>query len=312
MTLGKISTLAGTITTIAIVLIVYIATASASESTRVAITVDDLPSHANTTNTETRLSIVQRFLAVLEKHHVGEAYGFANAKTVNDEPEMRAVLVEWTKHYPLGNHSYSHMDLSRNSAEKFLADVQAGEPLLRELSPGNSYLWFRYPFLREGNTLRKRDAVRAGLARLNYRIAQVTIDFRDWEWNNPYVRCYEARDQKSIQWLETSYIEHAINQLNWAKEASLSVFGRPINQILLLHIGHFNSLMLDKLLTAYEQEGVHYISLAEASADPAYKVNPNTVDASNFLEQLLSARKIHYPEVSPLPSRELERACLKD
>jgi peptidoglycan/xylan/chitin deacetylase (PgdA/CDA1 family) len=310
MTLIKLRALAGLIALIAAGSSSQ--TAAAFEPLRVAITVDDLPSHANTLDTETRLNIVQRFIAVLQKHRVGETYGFVNAKKVQDEPGTRAVLVEWSKHYPLGNHTYSHMDLNRNSAEKFLADVRAGEPLLRELSQGDSYLWFRYPFLHEGETLRKRNAVRADLANLNYRIAQVTIDFQDWEWNDPYVRCYKARDQDSIEWLQTSYIKHAIYQLNWAKSASLRIFKRPINQILLLHIGVFESLTLDKLLAAYEQEGVQFISLAEASADPAFSSNPNTVHAADFLEQFLWVKKMQYPEIPPLPLGRLESICQND
>ncbi len=280
---------------------------------KVAITVDDLPIHADTTDTESRLSIAKRFITVLKKHGIVEAYGFTNSKKVNEHPETKEALVEWIKAgYPLGNHSYSHMDLTKNTAKDFLADVKSGEVLVRELSPGDSYRWFRYPFLHEGNTLEKRNAVRSELAQMSYQIAQVTIDYEDWAWNNPYVRCLKQGNKKAIEWLENSYIEHAINRLNLAKTMSKTLYNRQMKHILLLHIGIFDSLMLDRLLTAYKGAGVQFITLAEAGADEAYQEDPKTTLAQGgtFLDQLFIAKKLPYPQVSKLPFKDLQNLCL--
>jgi len=285
----------------------------AEEPMKVAITVDDLPTHADTTDAESRLNIAKRFIAVLKKHEIVEAYGFTNSKKVSEHPETKETLLEWVKAgYPLGNHSYSHMDLTKNTAKDFLADVKSGESLVRELSPWDTSRWFRYPFLHEGNTLEKRNAVRSELAQMNYQIAQVTIDFEDWAWNTPYVRCVKQGNKKALEWLEKSYLEHSMNRLNLAKTMSKSLFHRQMKHILLLHIGLFDSLMLDKLLTAYKSAGVQFITLAEAGADEAYQEDPMTTLAQGgtLLDQLFIARKLSYPKVPKLPFKDLQGLCL--
>ncbi len=49
--------------------------------------------------------------------------------------------------------------------------------------------WFRYPYLREGETLEKRHAVATLLKDRGYRVAQVTLNFDDYAYNDPYTRC---------------------------------------------------------------------------------------------------------------------------
>jgi peptidoglycan/xylan/chitin deacetylase (PgdA/CDA1 family) len=262
-------------------------------------------------SSESRLSIAERFLDILKRHNISEAYAFINSKKVEEQPETRSILSAWLKAgYPLGNHSFSHMDLNKNPAKKFLNDVKIGEDLIAEMSPQRKK-WFRYPYLHEGNTLKKRNAVRKGLAKMGYQIAQVTVDFEDWAWNAPYVRCSGKKDQKSLRWLEKSYLEHALNRLASAQHSSEKLFGRQIKHILLLHVGLFDSLMLDKLLSAYERQGVQFISLSEAASDPAYQEDPHVTfgHGGGFLEQLHVARKVPYPTVEKLPLRLLDELC---
>lgn len=103
-----------------------------------------------------------------------------------------------------------------------------------------------------------------------------------------------------------------MNRLNLAKTMSKTLYNRQMKHILLLHIGLFDSLMLDKLLTAYESEGVQFVTLAEASADLAYQEDPKTTFAQGgtFLDQLFIARKLPYPKVPKLPFKDLESLCL--
>ena len=77
--------------------------------------------------------------------------------------------------------------------------------------------YFRFPFLREGETLGKRRAIRRYLRANGYRIAQVTIDFEDWSWNEPYAYCLDKGDARSISWLKTTYLRNAVDQLERAK-----------------------------------------------------------------------------------------------
>ncbi len=283
-------------------------------ATKMAITVDDFTIHGPTLSSESRLQIADRFLAGLKRHEVPEAVAFVNSRKVQESPETKLILQRWQKAgYPLGNHTYSHMSLNENSAQSFLRDVDVGEILLRELMPAASQKWFRYPYLREGDTLEKRNSVRAGLHKRGYKIAQVTVNFEDWAWNAPYVRCLQQKNQAALVWLEESFIEHALLRLKYAKESAKLLFGREVGHILLLHIGLFDSQMIGKLLEAYAKVDVELVSLAEASADPIFQFDPEVAKSrgETFLDQIFLARQLSRPAVKPLPLHQLDSLCRK-
>jgi hypothetical protein len=60
------------------------------------------------------------------------------------------------------------------------------------------WLWFRYPYLREGDTLEKRHALARFLKDQGYRVAQVTMNFDDYAYNDPYTRCLAKNDLTGI------------------------------------------------------------------------------------------------------------------
>ena len=57
----------------------------------------------------------------------------------------------------VGSHSYSHQDLGAISADDYILDIQKGGEVIKPWL--RSVPYFRYPFLRQGNTIAKRDAV---------------------------------------------------------------------------------------------------------------------------------------------------------
>ena len=101
------------------------------------------------------------------------------------------------------------------------------------------------------------------------------------------------------------------NLLEAVQAVSKAVLGRHIKQILLLHIGAFDAVMLDELLTAYRQAGVTMIGLTEAMADPVYKIDPDIVWDGEliFLLQVARARKLLIPPEPAIPLRKLSAVC---
>jgi peptidoglycan/xylan/chitin deacetylase (PgdA/CDA1 family) len=181
---------------------------------------------------------------------------------------------------------------------------------------GKDYHYFRYPFLAEGDTLKKRDAVRQFLFQNKYKIAPVTVDFFEYEWNDPYVRCLKKHDEKSIAWLKQTYIQQANNALTISHELSMMLFNRDIKNVLLIHINAFSAEMLDDLLTAYEKQQVKFISLPDALSDDVYHINPNIARnrTYTFLNQIRLSKKLKNPDsvekrYASLPEDELNQLC---
>ena len=266
---------------------------------RVAITVDDLPGARSLPPGMAAMEITRAVLEALKDNDVAHACGFATGSEIASDQALIAVLKMWlAQGYPLGNHTFSHMNLDDASARDYITDIGRMQTLLASLTPAPSQFetirFFRYPYLAEGSTLAKRNAIRHYLSATGYQIAEVTIDYYDWAWNNAYLRCLKRRDDKSLNRLKTQVVEHARLAALSSRRAAKLLFGRDIAQILLVHDTVFDSITLGAVLTDYRRQGVRLISLDEALNDPVYKIDPKYAfdDGLNFLAQVAASRKL--------------------
>ncbi len=260
---------------------------------KVAITFDDLPVHASLPPGETRLAIAQRIIAALRDSGAPPTYGFVNGLGTVQEPGSAAALAAWrAAAWPLGNHTWSHMNLDTADLASWEADVEKDEPLLTQLMPNGGWRWLRYPYLAEGDTPAKRDAARAFLAARGYRVAQVTMSFSDFAYNDAYARCAAAHDDPAVGRMEQAWIIGARTELSRAHAMSTALYGRDIPYVLLMHLGGFSARMLPRLLQLYREQGVQLVSLETAEADPFYSEDEH-LDAAyrpETLEAQLNAR----------------------
>jgi peptidoglycan/xylan/chitin deacetylase (PgdA/CDA1 family) len=279
----------------------------------VAITVDDLTRPPFEPAFEPPVVVVDKLVEAFERHDLPPVTGFVNGGTVDRNPTDGAALARWVgTGNLLGNHTYSHLDLARAGVAAFLTDVDRNEPVLAKYG-GDDRNWhvFRFPFLQEGPTERAREAMRAQLAVRGYRIAEVTIDFEDWQWFPSYARCASEGSASGVADLRTYYRDAARKELLAADKLGRQLFGRPIRQILLLHAGSFTAEMMDTLLQDYEALGVRFISLEDALEDSAYQFDPRFARSwgSSFLPQVETARGIQMPDAPWPPHAEVAAAC---
>jgi peptidoglycan/xylan/chitin deacetylase (PgdA/CDA1 family) len=289
-----------------------ISSAAGQQRAKVAITVDDLPVHGDLPSTMTRAEIAKRMIEVFKAKGVPGVYGFVNAKNIGGDQEKADVLATWANSgFPLGNHTFSHIDLNTVSAEAFEEEIAMNEAPLRSFLGTGDWHWFRYPYLHEGDTLEKRSAVRKYLSDHGYKIAQVTLDFGDYAWNNPYARCVAKQDTPAIEWLKSSYLSTASSDIALDRKLSVMLFGRDIKHVLLLHIGALDSIMLPDLLDLLKKQGFDFVSLEEAEKDPAYQRDPGAalLHGGTFLEQLTEAQHLNYPPHIDRPIEKLDAIC---
>lgn len=282
-----------------------------TRSARVALTFDDLPDHGPLPPGMSRIDVAKSIIGTLKAHQAPPVYGFINARQLETNPADAAVLRLWREAgFPLGNHTFSHMDLHTSTAEAFDRDVAANEPALRSYMADGEWHWFRYPFLREGNTSEKYQTVRAMLTKRGYRVAQVTLDFNDYAYNAPYARCITLNDRDAIAWLQQSYEERAAESLVRGRSEARALFGRDISHVLLLHIGAFETVMLPRLLDLLKQHEFSLTTLEDAQADATYGIVPDTggVWSGTLLEQIAAARRRPPPSSNDVFAR-LDALC---
>jgi peptidoglycan/xylan/chitin deacetylase (PgdA/CDA1 family) len=238
-------------------------------------------------------------------------YGFVNGRQLRDTPAHEVILNAWSEtRFLFGNHTFSHLDLARVGSAEFIADIERNESVLARWSSPGTRKYFRYPYLGEGDTRSKRDAVRQWLSSRHYTIAQVTVAPHDWAWAEPYARCVTVGDRGAVAWMRNAFMKSATAHLAWAREVSLRVFGRQVKHILLLHVGAFDALVLHEWLSAYRAAGVRLISLDAVVQDPIYRINPDLTwtGRRTFLRQVAEARGIRIPAAPPAPP-ELDHLC---
>ncbi len=291
------------------------AAGSAPRPTRMAITVDDLPSHGPLPPGKSRAQVHAELLAAFERHGLPEVRGFVIGERAQASDDEREALRLWTAAgQPLGNHTWSHPNMEVIGVDAYLDDIDRNEASLAELtgdSSGESWRSFRYPYLRQGFDQDSSTRVRAHLAERGYQIAEVTIDFWDWDYQTPYVRCLAAAQDIGVAALRRTYLERALELLDWHRAAALDAFGRPISHVLLLHAGVFTAEMIDELLDAYEARGVVWISLEEALADPVYAEVPLPAKTHGdvLVEQAITTLGVDHPPWTHHPSALLDALC---
>lgn len=279
---------------------------------KVAITFDDLPLNGDLPPGMTRVDITRNTLAVLKKRYLPAAYGFVNARKLEGNADAAEALKLWAAAEPVGNHTYSHLDLNENPPDAFEREIEQNEPALELLAAKDgNWHWLRYPYLREGDTVEKRRAVRAYLEAHQYRVAQVTLDWEDYLWNSAYSRCAAKNDATSIAWLRSSYLDIATQYLDLGREMAKLVYGHDINHVLLLHLGAFSSTILPDLFDLMEKKGFKFVTLEEAESDPVYEGDPDVGSkyGGTLLEEWMDVKKIPYPAVAKKPEKEIEEIC---
>jgi len=275
----------------------------------IALTFDDLPAHSALPKGETRVGVARAILKALRKAEA-PAFGFVNGVQTEREPGSDRVLTLWrAAGHPLGNHTWSHLRLTADSADAFEADVLENEPLLEARMGQADWRWFRYPYLAEGETPAVRDRARAFLKGRGYRIASVTLDFADWAYNEPYARCRDKGDEAAIAALEARYLASAVESLERTRALSQRLYGRDIPYVLLMHLGAFDARMAPRLLALYRSKGVRFVNLADAEADPFYRSDVEITPTSEPLTLEAEARRRGIAPAPAPPIADLAALC---
>ena len=254
----------------------------------VALTFDDGPNLAETP----RLSATQRnqaMLAALAKHGLKSAL-FVTAGYGADTPTGYALAKAWgDAGHAIGNHTVHHPDLNNASVSlaHYQQEILACDKIISTM-PGYQK-WFRYTYLREGNTPEKRDGMRNFLREQQYRNAYVSLDTSDWRFNEKLIEVLKRDSQADLSEIKLAYLAHIKQRALAYRELSYKLQGRDIPQVLLLHHNLVNALWLDDVIIQFKEMGWTFVTPALAFADPVYQLFPDRPVAGQSL--LLSLAK---------------------
>jgi hypothetical protein len=152
--------------------------------------------------------------------------------------------------------------------------------------------------------------VRAVLARRGYRIAAVTMDFSDWQWNDAYARCRAGGSPEALESLERAYLDAVREGITRSRGMSRALYGRDVPYVLLTHVSPFNARLMPRVLALYRAEGFRFTTLAAAHADPVYRqdADPSRPAGPTSLEARARERGVPIPPRAD-PTARLDAAC---
>lgn len=242
----------------------------------IAITFDDAPRPGNEIMSADKRT--DKLLNALRSAAVEEAVFFALEKNLKRGGEKRLQKYADAGHV-IANHSGSHPDLHQISAEQFRNDIESADRALRTF-PGFR-AWFRFPYLHEGDSIEKRDGIRAALIEMNYEHGYVTIDNYDWYIDKLAVEAVKRGDEVNFDELGKLYVDNLVDAVKFYDELARIHLGRSPKHVLLLHENDMAALFVDDLVAQLRENGWRIIPASEAYEDPIARHVPDTL----FLSQ---------------------------
>ena len=244
------------------------------------VTVDDLPIPSRRLHPDDagREALTRGLLAALARHRI-KAVGLVTWRNVSGPADEKLLDLWLEAGHELGNHSFSHPDYPRTEAETYVADMEKGRAALAAFldKRGRRLRFFRFPFLREGETPAKLAKMRDWLRATGQRSLPVTIDDQDWSFEEPWLLATKAADAGRLARLAEDYQHMLRLDALVYTAAGDALFERPTPQILLLHANAVGAAQWDALFTWLAGRGFRFASADEVLADPAFADAPEFV-----------------------------------
>ncbi len=249
---------------------------------RIAITIDDLPYvMPSKTKPADGLQYAKTINMALRKHGI-IATGFAIGQQINAEtiPALQAFA---DAGHTIGNHSWSHPDYGTLTSAQFLEETRRTDQILDEWNDGPRY--YRFPFLREGETEDTKAAATQILTELGYQNVPVTIDNDEWKFNADYLDAIEGSDTNAAAEIARQYVAHMQERTAHFQTLAREKLGGDVDHILLIHLNRINADHLATLLDWYAAQGWTFITVDVALTDPVYS-RPDLYAGSRGLSQI--------------------------
>ncbi|MGI9069339.1 MAG: polysaccharide deacetylase family protein [Pyrinomonadaceae bacterium] len=243
-------------------------------------------------------------LGALQSHGRLKAALFVAGKNAGTETG-KALLREWDKAgHLIGNHSYSHkyLNSSKVTAEVFTEDILKGEEVIRSFPHFQKS--FRFPYLKEGETMAKRDAVRTFLKQNGYRTGHVTIDASDWAVDDRLSARLAKDPAADLKPYRDFYLNHMWERSLYYDDLSQKVLGRSVKHTILMHYNLLNALFLGDLLDMFKSKGWKLIDAAEAFGDPVFLSAPKIVPAGESLVWALAKETGKFDKLLRYPGED--------
>lgn len=245
----------------------------------------------------------QLILDNLQKHDT-KAMFFVTCSRLSSE-KGKYILQSWDKAgHKIANHTYSHPNFNKVdiTAQIFEKEIMINDSIIKNY---NNFLpYFRFPYLKEGNTIAKRDSIRKYLTETAYKNGYVTIDASDWYINSRLINKLKVDSSANINGYRDFYLNHIFERATFYDSLASQMTNRKINHTLLLHHNLLSALFLDDLIKHFKKNGWEVIDAENAYKDEIFSKTPNILPAGESLIWALAKESGDYENVLRYPAED--------
>ena len=204
-----------------------------------------------------------------------QAMFFVTLENGPDRPEGLAMLQRLSDGgHLIANHTVTHPDFNAEttSLDTFAQEILTCDAVVRTF-PGYRRV-FRFPFLREGAAVSKRDGIRVFLREHGYRIGYVSIDTSDWLLDRKLRQALVSSPTLDLTSWRALHLAALWDNAQAYERLARQLYGREVKHVLLLHHNLTNALFLGDVIDMFRARGWRIVSPDEAFEDSAYQVAP--------------------------------------
>ena len=158
--------------------------------------------------------------------------------------------------------------------------------------------------LKEGDTLERRDKMRAFLKQRGYRMGYVTIDASDWYIDERLRARLAANPKADLNGYRDYYLNHLWERAIYYDGLSRKALGRSVKHTLLIHHNVLNELFLPDVLDMFKKKGWRLIDAADAFKDPIFSAAPNILPAGESIVWAVAKESGKFEDVLRYPGED--------
>jgi peptidoglycan/xylan/chitin deacetylase (PgdA/CDA1 family) len=247
----------------------------------------------------------QMLLDNLQKHRLKAILFSAGANKLSEKGKY--VLSSWNDAgHLIANHTFSHLNFNsdKTSLAAFELDLVKNDSIIKQYS--NYLPYFRFPYLKEGNTKEKIEGFRAFLSKIGYKCGHVSIDASDWYIDGRLRKKLQENSKADISGYREYYKNHLLNRALFYDSLAYKLTNRHISHVILLHHNLAAALFLDDLIEYFKDNGWNVIDADKAYMDKIYSESPKNIPAGESIIWALAKQSGKFESILRYPAEDGE------
>lgn len=251
-------------------------------------------------------------IETLNAHKI-PAIGFVHGSMISDGDKVsneRADIVRMWRDAGLevGIGNYKHVWFYDTPFENYVEGVGKNAEITNKIlqEKNQQVRYFSYPFLNTGKTEDEHAKFEKWLKEHNLTSVKYTVDNQEWMYSWAYDTAREANDAGRMIEIRVDFLKYMSEMFDHYEKYSQEMFGRDINQTMVLTPSRLVADTADELFTMLEKRGYDFVSMKDAQSDEAYRTPENFTGVKAGISwferwQITKGKELlKEPEVSPL------------